>query len=97
MIARTDTLLGPDGQPYQSAISGALGGYQPGRVLGDLIDHLGGVELYQRRPVGRGAIVVETHEKLTAARFGDRDKVPYELAPVLGAAGIEAFFELDPF
>jgi Metal binding domain of Ada len=36
MTARRYTLLGPDGQPYQSATSGALGGYQPGRVYGRL-------------------------------------------------------------
>ena len=31
MTARTYTLLGPHRQPYQSATSGALGGYRPGR------------------------------------------------------------------
>jgi hypothetical protein len=36
MTARTYTLLGPDRQPYQSATSGALGGYRPGRVYGRL-------------------------------------------------------------
>ncbi len=36
MTARTYTLLGPDRQPYQSATSGALGGYRPGRVCGRL-------------------------------------------------------------
>ena len=36
MIARTYTLLGQDRQPYQSATSGALGGYRPGRVYGRL-------------------------------------------------------------
>ena len=36
MTARTYMLLGPDGQPYHSATSGALAGYQPGRVYGRL-------------------------------------------------------------
>jgi Metal binding domain of Ada len=36
MTARTYTLLGPDRQPYQSATSGALGGYRPSRVYGRL-------------------------------------------------------------
>jgi hypothetical protein len=36
MTARTYTLLGPDRQLYQSATSGALGGYRPGRVYGRL-------------------------------------------------------------
>ena len=36
MTARTYTLLGPDRQPYQSATSGALGGYRPHRVYGRL-------------------------------------------------------------
>jgi len=36
MTARTYTLLGPHRQPYQSATSGALGGYRPGRVYGRL-------------------------------------------------------------
>jgi hypothetical protein len=36
MTARTYTLLGPDRQPYQSATSGELGGYRPGRVYGRL-------------------------------------------------------------
>jgi hypothetical protein len=36
VTARTYTLLGPDRQPYQSATSGALGSYRPGRVYGRL-------------------------------------------------------------
>ena len=36
MTANTYTLLGPHRQPYQSATSGALGGYRPGRVYGRL-------------------------------------------------------------
>jgi hypothetical protein len=36
MTAKAYTLLGPDRQPYQSATSGALGGYRPGRVYGRL-------------------------------------------------------------
>src|SRR2546425_12873567 len=36
MTARRYTLLGPHRQPYQSATSGALGGYRPGRVYGRL-------------------------------------------------------------
>ena len=38
MTANTYTLLAPDRQPYQSATSGALGGYRPGRVCGRLSD-----------------------------------------------------------
>ena len=34
--ARTYTLLGPDGQPYQSATPGALGGHRRTRVYGRL-------------------------------------------------------------
>jgi len=36
MTARTYTLLGPDGQPYQSATPGALGGHRGARVYGRL-------------------------------------------------------------
>ena len=36
MTARTYTLLGPDGEPYQSATPGALGGHRRARVYGRL-------------------------------------------------------------
>ena len=36
MTARTYTLLGPNGQPYQSATPGALGGHRGARVYGRL-------------------------------------------------------------
>ena len=36
MTARTYTLLGPNGQPYQSATPGALGGHWRSRVYGRL-------------------------------------------------------------
>ena len=33
---RTWTLLGPDGQPYASAVPGTLGGHRRGRIYGQL-------------------------------------------------------------
>ncbi len=68
MTARTYTLLGPHRQPYQSATSGALGGYRPGRVYGRL-DCPAALRAIARGGYVRNRVFFADEQTAVAARY----------------------------